>query len=145
MENANMLPKRARLGFFLQLGRIFFDSVTFFNGYLSITKNGLIPEFFTLAQTFQNLAPIFGYLLSQSEKLSEIKLSFSWKNTKDWSTIWHQFHEFKKNINVPSNIIWTHCVSLRRLRICAQNIPAQTSETRTVSTVCTCISRAVSS
>ena len=79
-----MLPKRARLGFFLQLGRIFFDSgVAFFNGYLSITKNGLIPEFFTLAQTFQNLAPIFGYLLSQSEKLSEIKMSFSWKNTKD--------------------------------------------------------------
>ena len=79
-----MLPKRARLGFFLQLGRIFFDCcVAFFNGYLSITKNGLIPEFFTLAQTFQNLAPIFGYLLSQSEKLSEIKLSFSWKNTKD--------------------------------------------------------------
>ena len=78
-----MLPKRARLGFFLQLGKIFFDSVAFFNGYLSITKNGLIPEFFTLAQTFQNLAPIFGYLLSQSEKLSEIKLSFSWKNTKD--------------------------------------------------------------
>ena len=72
-----MLPKRARLGFFLQLGRIFFDSgVAFFNGCLSITKNGLIPEFF-------NLAPIFGYLLSQSEKLSEIKLSFSWKNTKD--------------------------------------------------------------
>ena len=61
-----MLPKRARLGFFLQLGRIFFDSgVAFFNGYLSITKNGLIPEFFTLAQTFQNLAPIFGYLLSR--------------------------------------------------------------------------------
>ena len=78
-----MLPKRARLGFFLQLGKIFFDSVAFFNGYLSVTKNGLIPEFFTLAQTLQNLAPIFGYLLSQSEKLSEIKLSFSWKNTKD--------------------------------------------------------------
>ena len=60
-----MLPKRARLGFFLQLGRIFFDSGEFFNGYLSITKNGLIPEFFTLAQTFQILAPIFGYLLSR--------------------------------------------------------------------------------